>query len=436
MRDLIIVSIVALGCLAALRRPWIGVMLWTWLSIMNPHRLAWGIAYDAPLAAASAAATLAGFMFARDKESPFKGSPTVWLALFLVWVTASWLMGISPEGDFEQWKKVMKIQLMVFVGLSLLHTKQHIVALAWVAALSLAILGAKGGVFTLANGGNYRVWGPPGSFIADNNEFALSLVMTIPILRFLQMQLAVGWRRHAMTVGMLLCAAAALGSQSRGALLAITAMATVLWWRGKSRVLGGVIIVVAGVLLVMFMPEHWSERMSTIQTYEEDESAMGRISAWWNAWGIAKDHVFGVGFDAARPELFARYSPFPEAVHAAHSIYFQILGNHGFVGLLLFLCVFTSTFFLSGRLRKTAGVHPQAAWCADLGSMVQVSLIGYAVGGAFLSLAYFDLPYNMLMLSVLAMRWVQTKGWEREPVYPDRWYTLPGLVPLAQGVRQ
>jgi hypothetical protein len=68
--------------------------------------------------------------------------------------------------------------------------------------------------------------------------------------------------------------------------------------------------------------------------------------------------------------------------------------------------------------------------------MVQVSLIGYAVGGAFLSLAYFDLPYNMLMLSVLAMQWVQSKGWEREPVYPDRWFTLPGLVPIAREARQ
>lgn len=47
--------------------------------------------------------------------------------------------------------------------------------------------------------------------------------------------------------------------------------------------------------------------------------------------------------------------------------------------------------------------------------MVQVSLLGYAVGGAFLSLAYFDLPYNMMVMVVLARKWVENRSWETEP---------------------
>jgi hypothetical protein len=47
--------------------------------------------------------------------------------------------------------------------------------------------------------------------------------------------------------------------------------------------------------------------------------------------------------------------------------------------------------------------------------MVQVSLVGYAVGGAFLSLAYFDLPYNMMVMVVLARKWVENRSWETEP---------------------
>ena len=38
LRDLLVLTIVLAGALVAIRRPWIGVMLWTWLSIMNPHR--------------------------------------------------------------------------------------------------------------------------------------------------------------------------------------------------------------------------------------------------------------------------------------------------------------------------------------------------------------------------------------------------------------
>jgi putative inorganic carbon (hco3(-)) transporter len=429
MRDLIILGLVGLGALAALRRPWIGVMVWTWLSIMNPHRMSWGLAYNAPLAAAAAGTTLLGLLFTKERESPFKGAPTVWLALFTVWMTLSWLFGLDPASDYPQWNKVMKINFMIFVGLMLLHSKQHILAMVWVAAGSLAVLGIKGGAFTIATGGNYRVWGPPDSFIADNNEFALSLIMTIPLLRFLQLQLQAGWRRHLMTITMVLCAAAALGTHSRGGLLAMCAMTLVLWWRGKSRALGGVVMAAAGITLVIFMPDSWTERMSTMSgDYKEDQSALGRVSAWWNAFGIANNHLLGAGFNAARPELFAQFSPYPEAVHAAHSIYFQVLGNHGWVGLLLFLGIFTSTFIAAGRLRKEARAHAQARWCEDLGSMAQVSLVGYAVGGAFLSLSYFDLPYNVMMCVVLARVWIKRQAWQREPVYQPGWFTIPGLA--------
>lgn len=427
MRDIVVVVIVALCALVALRRPWIGVMCWTWLSIMNPHRYTYGFAHDAPLAALAAVSTLVGFLMTKDRESPFKGTPVIWLAIFVIWMTLSWLLGLDVQEDYEQWNKVMKIDFMIFVGMALLHTRRHVMVLCWVCAGSLALLGVKGGVFTVATGGNYRVWGPTGSFIADNNHFACALVMTIPLLRFLQLQMPKGWLRHLMSVGMLLCAAAALGSQSRGALLAISAMVLVLWWRGRNRLAGGVVMLIAGAALVMFMPSSWEERMSTIQDFQEDRSALGRISAWWVAWGIGKNHLFGVGFDPARPELFQMYSPYPDYLHAAHSIYFQVMGNHGLIGLILFLGLFVSTYLWAGRLRKEGLVNERARWCADLGAMAQVSLVGYAVGGAFLSLAYFDLPYNVMMMVVLARAWLLRQGWQTEPAAQSKWALAFGL---------
>jgi putative inorganic carbon (HCO3(-)) transporter len=432
MRDILIVAPALLAALIALRRPWVGVILWTWLSIMNPHRYTYGFAFSAPLAAIAAGTTLLGLLMTQDRRSPFQGPAVVVFLLFSFWMTLSWRFGLDPQDDFAQWDKVMKINLMVFVALILLYSKKHIFALVWVAAGSLAILGAKGGVFTVMTGGSYRVWGPPGSFIQDNNEFALALVMTIPLLRFLQMQLAKGWGRHAMTVIMLLCAASALGSHSRGALLAISAMTLTLWWRGKSKGAIGILLIIAAVLLVGFMPDEWTNRMSTIDNYQEDRSALGRISAWWTAWNLAFHYPLGVGFNYVRPELFALYSPTPDYVHAAHSIYFLVLGNHGFVGLFLFLLIWFFTWGTAGWLRKNAAGNPQSQWAADLGGMAQVSLLGYAVGGAFLSLSYFDLPYYVMVMVVVTRAWVKTKGWEREPVYVRSWRTIPGLASPAQ----
>ena len=428
MRDILIVAIVLAGAIAALRQPWIGVMLWTWLSIMNPHRYSYGFAYDAPLAAISVLATVLGLIITKDRASPFKSRVVVVLFIFMIWMTLSMLFGVDRAGDYWQWNKVMKIDVMILVALMLLHSKKHILALMWVAAGSLALLGAKGGLFTLLTGGNFRVWGPPGSFIEDNNEFALSLVMAIPLLRFLQMQLVGRWARYAMTAGIVLCAVASLGSYSRGALLAISAMAIFLWWNGKNKFVVGAALALVVPLLVAFMPDAWMGRMSSMGDYQEDDSSMGRISAWWNAWNIAFHYPLGVGFDAARPELFALYSPYPEKVHAAHSIYFQVLGNHGFVGLFLFLVLWIATWRSAGWLRTKAAKIPEAAWCADLGAMCQVCLVGYAVGGAFLSLAYFDLPYNVMVLVVLTRVWVEKRSWEREPAYVPGWRNIPGLA--------
>lgn len=433
MRDIIVIAIVLAGSLAALRRPWIGIMLWTWLSIMNPHRYTYGMAYSAPLAAVAAACVMLGLLMTRERESPFKASAVAWFALFMTWMTLSWLFGLDAAGDYEQWKKVMKIDVMIVVALMVLHSKQHIFALMWMCAGSLALLGIKGGIFTLLSGGVYRVWGPPGSFIEDNNEFALALVMTIPLLRFLQLQLRGGLARHALTGAMLLCAASALGSQSRGALLAMAAMLVYLWWNGKNKLGIGLLIVLAAIPLITFMPESWTARMSTISAYEVDRSALGRISAWWSAWNSAFHYPFGVGFNSARPELFALYSPYPEFVHAAHSIYFQVLGNHGFVGLALFLGIFWTTWCSAGWLRKQKTVVPEAQWSKDLGAMCQVSLAGYAVGGAFLSLAYFDLPYNIMAMVVLTRIWVEKSSWQTEPAYAPGWRTIPGLAePIKQ----
>lgn len=415
MRDLLILSIVGVAAILALKRPWIGVMLWTWLSLMNPHRFTWGIAYSAPLAAIAAGVTLLGLMMTKDRQHPFQGPPITWFFLFACWITLSWLFGMDPSGDYEQWNKVMKIYLMTFVASMLIINKMHIMAFAWVTVGSMAILGIKGGIFTVLTGGNYRVWGPPGSFIEDNNEFALSLIMTIPLLHFLQLQAKSAWMRHGFSVAMLLCAAAAIGTHSRGGLLAIAAMSVMFWWRSSRKGLIGGLLLFSVLVALPMMPEHWWDRMNTISEYQEDASAMGRINAWGVAYEVAKENLFGGGMTYQHEVFFILYGQYETHVRAAHSIYFQVLGNHGFVGLFLFLAIWFSTYRLAGWLRTNCRVEEETKWAADLGGMVQVSLVGYAVGGAFLSLSYFDLPYNMMVLVVATQVWARTRGWERDP---------------------
>ena len=298
-------------------------------------------------------------------------------------------------------------------------------AFAWVLIGSLAILGAKGGFFTLITLGNYRVWGPPGSFIEDNNEFALALIMIIPLIHFLQLQVTQKTWRHVLSIVMLLCAVSAFGSHSRGALVAIIPMSCMFWWRSPKKGEVAVFIFIIAIAMIPMLPEEWWARMNTISEYQADGSAMGRINAWGVAWEVALHNLFGGGMSYQYPDYFILYGKYETIVRAAHSIYFQILGNHGFIGLFLFLLLWIVIYREAGWLMKNGRSDPKTLWVAQLGAMAQVSLVGYATGGAFLSLGYFDLPYNIMVLVVLAKKWViSQEGWHLKPKRKYRISTL------------
>ncbi|MEO8407664.1 MAG: putative O-glycosylation ligase, exosortase A system-associated [Oxalobacteraceae bacterium] len=198
------------------------------------------------------------------------------------------------------------------------------------------------------------------------------------------------------------CAAAALGSYSRGALLAILAMGGFLWLKSRNKASISVLILLVLPVAVMFMPEKWGDRMDTINTYQEDGSVQGRFNAWSMAYNLAKDRpLVGGGFEIYEPQIFARYAPDPADVHAAHSIYFQALGEHGFVGLGLFLLLGILAWRTGTWIIRNTEKLDEYKWAYALATMLQVSLIGYAVGGAFLSLLYFDVPYYLMAAMVV-----------------------------------
>lgn len=416
MRDLLLLGMVIGALPFALRLTWIAVLLWTWISIMNPHKLAFGFAYHAPFAAVAAGAALISILYSRDRLKWTFTPPVVALALFVLWMCITTALAFYPAQSWDQLNKILKIQLMTLVAIAALRERKHIELFIWVNAVSIGFYGIKGGIFTITTGGNSRVLGPAGGFIEGNNEIALALVMAIPLMNYLRMVATRQWIRTGMLVAMLLSAVAAIGTQSRGALLAISAMGLVLWIRSDQKILTGTMVAFVAATLVTFMPAAWEQRMGTIQNYEEDGSALGRINAWRMAFNLANDRFFGGGFEIYTAQLFAKYAPYPDNVLVAHSIYFSVLGEHGYVGLLLFLIIWGLAFRTAGRVRKDAPQREDTRWAYHLAGMCQVSLVGYAVGGAFLSLAYFDLPYNILIILVITLRWLHEKQWEKDPL--------------------
>ncbi|NTV11842.1 MAG: putative O-glycosylation ligase, exosortase A system-associated, partial [Zoogloea sp.] len=274
MRDLILASGLAAGMLAAIRRPWLGALLWVLVGVLNPHRMGYLVS-GLPVAAAVAVAIAFGMLVSRPPfRVPLSAAPVALLAMLSVWICLSYQMSPAIEANHAMWARVMKIYLMVFVVLGLLVTRAQVEALVWVLVLSLGFYGLKGGRFTLATGGAYKVWGPEGSFIEGNNELALALVMAIPLMLYLRSVSSGKWLRRGLLAAVLLCGLSALGSHSRGALLAICAMSGFLWLRSSNKLGYGILLAAAGVAVLMLMPSAWTERMSTISTYDQDASAM------------------------------------------------------------------------------------------------------------------------------------------------------------------
>lgn len=427
MRDLLLAIIIVVICISALRRPWIGVMGWTWISLMNPHALSWHLNLF-PVAAAIAGCTLLGLLISKDRKNFSISSETGFLIAFMFWICITLIFSFDVEGSSAMWKRVIKIDFMILVSLVLLHSKKHLICYLWVVVASIGFYGVKGGVFTIITGGTYRVWGPTNTFIEGNNEIALALIIIAPLLYFLRSQVNSRWGKNAISLSILLCVAAALGSQSRGALVALIAMAIAFWWYGGRQFGILTAILIVSVVAWLSMPDEWFSRMNTIAEYQSDASAMGRINAWRMAWNLASDRFFGGGFDIYNPIIFSQYAPDPLDVHAAHSIYFQILGEHGFIGFLLFLILWSIVWWNAGKLRNNSRLSAETKWVSDLGAMCQVSILGYAVGGAFLSLAYFDLPYDVIVVVVLARRWLQEQLSLKKQQHVEHASVLSGAV--------
>lgn len=405
MRDVLLTLIVFGSLPFILRSPVVGVLMWVWISVMNPQTQTWGFAHHFPFAFVIAVATMGALVFTRAPRA-FPWTPlSIALLAFALWMNITLPFSLYFEYSLDQWSKVMKIMLMNIVVLMLVKSRQDIHRLMWMLVVSLGYYGVKGGLFTLRTGGNQRVWGPGDSFIGDNNALALALIMVIPLMVYVQQNTERKWVRHALTGAILLSALAALGSYSRGAFLAIAAMCAFLWFKSRQKVAVGGLMVLATPLLLLFMPEQWANRMDSINDYEVDSSAMGRLNAWHMAFNLACDRVFGGGFEIYGPAVFAQYAPNPADVHAAHSIYFQVLGEHGFIGLGLYLLLGVLTWRCGTAIIRRSQDLDQYRWASSLAKMVQTSLVGFAVGGAFLSLVYFDVPYYLLgaMLATRAL---------------------------------
>jgi probable O-glycosylation ligase (exosortase A-associated) len=428
MRD-IALTLFIFGLLPfVLARAWIGVLLWTWIGLMNPHKLTFGFAYNFQFALIVGAATLVAVLISRERwRFPFT-PVTITLIALTLWMNVTTAFALYPEAAWTQWEKVMKVLFMVFVTILVMQTRERIQWLVGVTVASIAFYGVKGGIYTFSRGGQGMVLGPPGGFIAERNTIALAIIMVVPLMLYLLSIASKRWIRVALAIAIALCAVAAIGSYSRGALLAIVAMGALVWLKSHKKTAVTLLLAVIAPIVLMLMPSQWFERMGTIETYQEDSSVMGRINAWRFAFSLANDRpILGGGFEVFNQDAYQRWGPEVAKFQDSHSIWFQVLGMHGYVGLAIYLLLWWFAWRCATDIMQTCKTHADLRWAGHLAAMIQVALFGFWVGGTFLGLAYFDLPYIMVALLVVT-KLVVTEEIAKATVQP---ISVRDLTPLS-----
>ncbi|WP_260295942.1 putative O-glycosylation ligase, exosortase A system-associated [Sedimenticola hydrogenitrophicus] len=416
MRDVILIMTMIGALPMIFIRPHVGVLLWGWAAIIGPNFLVYGFASSIRYNFTIAILTFIAWFISKEKIVIPLRSTIVLLLLFAAWGTISALTSISSSDVvIDEWVKFLKILGFSLVIVGLINTRQRIHSLLLIFVISLGYYGVSEGMKFLATGGAHHVWGPGFSIIGDNNHFALSLIMLLPIAYYLITYSQNKIVKFSLILAFVLTSFAVLGTYSRGGLIGLLAIGIWSVIKTKNRLPIILVGTILGIILITMAPESWFERMDTIQTATEDRSFMGRVVAWKLSVLLALDHpIFGGGFQAIQDlAVWLQYSadfhlmdfvptrqPDTHRAHAAHSIYFQVLGDMGFIGLLIFLSILVSAWKNTNFIIKQCKDNQHQKWIYDLGKMLQISLIAYMVSGAALNMAYFDLTYAVIALTL------------------------------------
>ncbi|MGH7318052.1 MAG: O-antigen ligase family protein, partial [Candidatus Rokuibacteriota bacterium] len=248
----------------------------------------------------------------------------------------------------------------------------------------------------------------------DANDFATLIASAMPF----GLYFALGQRRPlvrlAAIVGLVMLAVGMIRSGSRGGFLALLAVAAFVLLRfttipARSRLVG--LVVILAVIFATASDQYWTQMQTIVQPRQDYNltSDAGRTRIWKRGLGYLADNpVLGVGANnfwvaegTASPLAKLQERGIGVRWGAAHNSFIQAGAELGIPGLLLFIGFIASAFASLHRLaRQSTGTDPADRDVPRLAQGLMAGLVGFVVGGFFLSLAYSDMLYTLVALAV------------------------------------
>jgi probable O-glycosylation ligase (exosortase A-associated) len=420
MRDLIVFAFVMLSLPTVIRRPFLGLLMFSWLAYMRPQDLCWGFARTMRLSFLVGIAMIAGWWAHEQGSRRFAlwDFRTVMMCALAFFVSLSYAFAQRQDAYTNTYFfEYLKIIVIALFTTAQVDTRQRLRVMFWTIAISLGFFGVKNGLLGILAGGGQILRGP-GGMLEDNNDFALAMVMNIPLLWYLGLEERGNvWVRRATFAAVGLSLVTILLTHSRGAFLALCATSMWIAWRSGQLFRAGLVLIVLAALFPLLAPDSVLERLSTIGD-SKDSSANARLTAWATALQmIAANPLLGVGMRNFQTR-FREYSVIPlgegSQTYVAHNSYLQIWAESGSLAFVVYIVLLGSVFVACSRVFRLGQLRPDLAWAANYARMLEATTVGFLVGAFFLNRGHFDLIYHWLAL-VTSLALVTARAWQSAP---------------------
>lgn len=410
-----------------------GVLLWAWAAALDLNHQFYGFLGTLPYQKVFALTTICMFFFGRERKHVYFDRSLILMLAFLALGLISQAGALtSQQGGWEILDKLGKMVLLAHIISWTLWRRVQIHALVIAICLGLGVTAVWEGTLFFVSGASHRVEGS--ASLGDNNEVALLVAMIIPLAYYIFTVSTQPLVRLASMGACILFVACVFATQSRGGFIALLTLAAAAAVFSKRKIAAISMAAVLALGFALVMPHSWTERMHTIDAADQDSSFMGRVVAWKMSTLIALDHpFFGGGFHAVQhQDVWDHYTPSfgdlgfvptepPDVhAHAAHSLYFEVLGDTGFLGLAVMLLIVASAFGNARAIKRLSRSRDDLHWAYGLAGNIQLSLLIFMISGAALSTAYMELNYLLFaILSVLRRQLEAAAEEAREPPRGD-----------------
>jgi len=435
LRSLFVSAAYCTFLVLGLSAPFVFTLGYVWVDTFNPQFIATEFLTSFPVALVMAAAAIGGYLLL-DRRSATLPYTSVLILMLAAWVTLSTtLWAVVPDDAWGKWDWAFKtLVFSAFIPL-VIRSQIQIEAFLQIYVFALAVQFMPLGIKTLVSGGGYgKTLGIMSANygLAEGSTLAAVSLMLVPLIFYLRKHTRILPRTRVVTLiylGLVVSAvAAAIGTYERTGLIGMVVAGVGLWLRSRHKIVTGIAGLAIVALVATTVSQSWDQRISTIQSYNQDESALGRLLVWKWTLGYVKTHPLGGGFDAFEIDRIEfppqPGSSEPEVVFgkAFHSVYFEMLGEHGWVGLGLFLTLAVSSLvMLQNVARGTRGIEAMA-WCRDLAIALQIALVTMLACGAFIGVAFQPMFYYLFALSACL------RQYRRKVVKASRPIRLAGLA--------